>query len=106
MLKKSREEIMNDLIFKLEEDLNNIYCEGWSHYKNGSHFYMKRDTIDNEPMSAPSEAAGWPPGILSLIKLTALATATTILDAVYNEKELEDKMERIILEDQKTENNV
>lgn len=106
MLKKSREEIMNNLVYKLENDLNNIHCEGWNHYKNGSHFYQIHDAIDNEPISAPGEASGWPPGILSLIKLTALATATTILDAVYNEKELEDKVERIMLEDQKTENNV
>lgn len=95
MLKKRREDVLYELQNKLEYDLNNIFTDSY-HYPVGDQFTP--DYSSGEAIHGPSQCYGWPPGITSLIKRVALATAVTIVDAVYTEKELEDKVEHALLD--------
>ena len=46
----------------------------------------------------PLEAAGWPPGLLEHIKTIIHNISIAIVDSIYTQKELDDKIESIILD--------
>lgn len=46
----------------------------------------------------PPESIGWPPGLMEHIKTMNHNLAITILNAIYTEEELNNKVEQIILD--------
>lgn len=67
-----------------------------------------RDNIANEIYNTvhngymPSESIGWPPQMEIYIKQMIIDVAEVIVNNIYDQKELEEKAENIILDD-KTE---
>lgn len=100
MLKRSRADILNDVINNIEYNLCGLSTEDW-YYNNPSAIYYNsnwnHDTQANEMV--PNEALGWPPGLTEYIKRVAAATAVAVVDAIYTEQEMETKVEEILLVD-------
>lgn len=98
MLKKNRQEVLESIKNKIHNDMNNTLDFNGRNIDNGDWWTSDYDNTSNEWFSAPAGTSGWPPHIKEYIKRVALMMAVEILDAVYDEQELEHKAEQIILE--------
>lgn len=103
MLNKSREQVLNSLEDKLSYDLQTIFTSDSSYsYHNAHYVHYTWVNKDGTQVSVPSVPyPGWPPGIEEYIKRVALATAVANADSIYTEKELETKVEKILLDSDK-----
>jgi hypothetical protein len=100
MLKCKRRKVLEDLQSRLEDNLQSIYTnDGSFHYYNTGGGYYSSQNVDGTQMSGPGHMQGWPPGLADLIKRVAMATAVTIVDAIYTETEIEAKVEYTLLGD-------
>lgn len=69
----------------------------------------ERNDIDNEVWSElsgfyrPMGYEGWPPGLDEYIKDLIIKAVRTTIENIHTEKELEDKMNNILLDDEQTQ---
>lgn len=99
MLNRTRNEVLNMLAHRLQQDLDYIgtECGDFTDMNDGEYYGPAHG---DERICKPPEAHGWPPEIQELIRRTAIATATTIVDAIYTEQELDGKVDDILLTDE------
>lgn len=86
------------LQMKLQNDLNYIVteCGDFSDMNNGDQ-YIYGQGVD---IQTPPYSAGWPPGLAEFVRRVAIATATSVVDAIYTEEELNEKVDGILLTDE------
>lgn len=96
MLNRTRNEVLNMLQMKLNNDLNYLTTEcGDFTDMNDGKYYNADGTI-----ATPPEAAGWSPGMKEFVRRVAIATAISIVDAIYTEEEMNAKVDGILLTDE------
>lgn len=89
------------LTLKLEQDLDFITTEcGDFTDMNDGETYDKHHghPMDTEAIAAPAPANHWPPGIKEYVRRVAIATATSIVDAIYTQEELDKSVDNILLD--------
>lgn len=99
MLNRTRNEVLNMLAHRLENDLDCISteCDDFTDMNDGEYYGpAHRD----DRICKPPVAHGWPPEIQELIRRVAIATATTIVNAIYTEAELDGRVDEILLTDE------
>jgi len=98
MLNRTRNEVLNILTMKLQNDLDLIgtECGDFTDMNDGT--YYTQEYINGYYQHLPAEQVGWPPGVREYIRRVAMATAVSIVDAIYTEKEMEAKVDDILLD--------
>ena len=84
---------------KLENDLNLLNTEQdcFSDMNSGDAYASVYE--NGRQMNVPSDAFAWPPGLQEYIRRVAMATAISIVDAIYTKEELDAEVDQILLED-------
>ncbi len=96
MLSQDRQFIFDEIIRRMDSDLNNVHDFNNNPVDNQS-FWAQQWTNDGN-FSVPPEAVGWPTGLIEYVRRISLMMAYEILNSVYTEQELEQKAEDIILD--------
>jgi hypothetical protein len=102
VLKGNRNKAMQEVMNKLQYGLNNLSLTDGSFYvpTNGHQYHAGY----NGEIASPHHAQGWPPELQEYIKRVAIATAMAIVDSIYTEEELNERVDRILLTDEDGQN--
>lgn len=98
MLKDSRSAILNNILNKLKYEMNHpATMDGSFYLETNGQVYTMQGYLGE--VSAPYCAQGWPPELQEYIKRVAMTTAIAIVEAIYTEGELDERLDRILLSD-------
>jgi hypothetical protein len=99
VLKGDRNAAMQSVMNRLQYGLNNLMLNDGSFYvpTNGHQYDMQGY---NGEIACPPHAQGWPPELQEYIKRVAVATAMAIVDSIYTEEELNEKVDGILLDNE------
>lgn len=101
MINGDRQRVLDQIKHKLENDLNNV-CMPDGYSVDSNIWYSQQYQPDGYYASAPNESVGWPPELVSYIKRVAYMISIEILNSIYTEQEMEEKVEGILLNDDNT----
>lgn len=100
MLNRTRNEVLIALQMKLENDLNLLETEQCDFTDMNDGEYYSTKSIKGRDQSVPNDQFAWPPGLQEYIRRVAMATAISVVDAIYTKEELDAEVETILLTDE------